>query len=163
MIKVINRSAGNVTYNLEELKIRRVFTPNESKDVEEKELNTLFQMDGGAELVKHHLLVDDKEWVEKHFEAPVEYFWKLEDIERCVKEDPIDLFTETLDYAPQGVLELIKEYSWRLPLSDLNKIEVIRTKLGFDVQAAQAIMSTRVTPAGNTQGKKERLRKREEG
>jgi hypothetical protein len=159
---VINRSDSNVTYNLEELKIRRVFTPNESKEIEEKELTALFQMDGGAELLKHHLLVDDKEWVEKYLpNAPVEYFWKLSDVERCVKEDSLELFTETLDYAPQGVLELIKGYSWRLPLTDLNKINVMRMKLGFDVQAAQAIMATAV-PTQST-GKKERLRKREEG
>jgi hypothetical protein len=162
MIKVTNRSEGNVTYNLPELQIRRVYAPNEGKEIEEKELTALFQTDGGATLIKDHLFVRDKAWVEKYLpDAPVEYFWELADIEKCVKEDSLEMFKETLDYAPHGILELIKSYSWRLPLTDLNKIHAIKEKLGFDVQAAVTIMSAK--KLSDAPVKKERLRKREEG
>lgn len=160
-MKVTNRSDGNVTYNLEEMHIRRVFAPNENKDIEVKELDTLFQLDGGAELIKHHLLVHDREWVEKRWDAPEEYFWTYEDVMNCVKNDTLELFAETLDFAPQGVIELIKMAAWRLPLTDLNKINVIRTKLNFDVQAAVQIMST-AAPAAEPKNPKARLRQRKE-
>ena len=37
-IKVTNRSDGNVTYTLEELRVRRVFNINETKEIDEAEL-----------------------------------------------------------------------------------------------------------------------------
>lgn len=160
-MKVINRSDGNVTYYLEEMRTRRVFTPNEAKEIEPAEMEALFQMDGGAELIKQYLLVDDKAWVESHWQPEEEYFWQYADIERCLKEDSLELFSETLDYAPQGVLDLLKTISWRLPLTDLNKINEIRNKLGFDVQAAVQIMESQVRREAAP--KKERLRQRREG
>ena len=154
-MRVINRSDGNVTYRLDELNVRRVFTPNEYKDVPELELNSLYQTDGGKELIKHHLLVEDEKWVSERWDAPLEYFWTYKDIERCLKEDSLELFEETLDYAPHGVLDLIKTISWKMPLTDLNKIEVIRRKLGFDVQAAVSIMTK-----GGEQNKEPQVRKK---
>lgn len=56
-MKVINRSDGNVVYSLPELNIRRVFVPGESKDLSEQELNALWQIDGGASLLRNELMV----------------------------------------------------------------------------------------------------------
>jgi hypothetical protein len=107
-------------------------------------------------------LVEDKDWVNKNMpNAPIEYFWTTTEIEKCLKEDSVEIFSETLDYAPRGVVDLIKQVAWQLPITDLNKIDVIQQKLGFNVQAAMAVMSTR-TAATATPAKKERLRQREE-
>ena len=139
--KVTNRSDGNVTYTLDELRTRRVFNISETKDISEDELEALWQTDGGQVLIKDYLLVHDKEWVKAHWDAPIEYFWDVDDIKKCLKEDDIELFTETLDYAPAGVIDLIKTLSWRMPLTDLNKIGAIRDKTGFDVMLAIEAMS----------------------
>ena len=160
-IKLTNRSDGIVTYSLPELNIRRVFNIQESKEVPEKELNALWQTDGGAQLIRHYLKVEDIDWVKKTFEVPVEYFWSIDEIKKCIIEDDLELFAETLDYAPRGVIDLIKQYSWRIPLNDLNKIQIIRDKLGFDVLAAIKIMA----PPEDAQKpieKQERRRRREE-
>lgn len=135
-MKVYNRSDGNITYKLPELNVRRVFNIGESKDIPKEELEALFQTDGGAQLLKDYLLVEDKEWVMAHWEAPIEYFWKEEEIKKCLMEDPVDLFEETMDYAPRGVLDLIKTMAWRIPVTDLNKVGIIRDKTGFDVLLA---------------------------
>ena len=159
-MKVINRSDGNVVYSLPEFNIRRVFTPGESKDVPEQELNALFQSDGGAELIKHELLVQDEDWVKKTMpNAPIEYFWGLEEVKHCLLNESLDLFEETFDYAPQGVIDLIKRMAWQLPITDLNKMKVIQEKTGFDVLQAIEIMKKPAT-AQCTQPH-ERLRKRE--
>ena len=160
-MKVINRSDGIVGYELPELNIRRVFNPGESKDIKEEEINSLFQQDGGAVLVRQFLIIEDEEWVNRNYSnAPVEYFWKVEDIKKCLLEDELDLFVDTLQYAPLGVLELIKSLSWKLPLRDLNKVQAILEHLGFDVLKAIDVMSSKVAKA-NTPAP-ERLRKRKE-
>lgn len=76
-----------------------------------------------------------------HWDAPIEYFWQNEEIKACILEDDLELFKETLDYAPAGVIDLIKTISWKLPLSDLNKIAAIRDKTGFDVHMAAQVMA----------------------
>ncbi len=157
-MKVTNRSDGTVTYSLDEFNIRRVFNINETKEIEEKELQALFQQDGGNFLVRHYLMVHDEAWVMRHFNAPMEYFWNVAQITACVKNDSLELFSETLDYAPEGVKDIIKSLSWKLPLTDLNKIQIIQDKLDFNVMAAIAIMSESKPVAA--QPKKERLRQR---
>lgn len=141
-MKVTNRSDGNVTYALPELNTRRVFTPWEHKEIDEKELEALYATDGGAALIKDYLMVQDKNWVEAHFDAPIEYFWGEEEIKKCLLEEPLDLFEETLDYAPDGVIDLMKYYAWSMPLSDLNKIKVFGDKTGFNVLGSIEIMKS---------------------
>lgn len=141
-VLVTNRSDSNVTYSLDELRIRRVYTPNETKEIEVAELEALFQMDGGATLIKNYLLVKDKDWVMSHWDAPIEYFWGREDIEKCLLTDSLELFEETLRYAPEGVIDIVKTLSWQLPLADLNKVEALRAATGFDAQLAAEVMKT---------------------
>jgi len=141
-MQVTNRSDGIVTYSIPELNVHRTFARNETKDITVKELNQLYQINGGAEILRHFLLVHDREWVNKTWDPPLEYFWGEKEIIKCLQEDSIELFAETLDYAPIGVIDLIKEYSWRLPLTDLNKAEVLLKKTGFDAIAAIEVMKT---------------------
>lgn len=159
--KVTNRSDGTAGYELPELNVRRVFSLNESKDIPEKELKALSQTDGGAELIKHYLMVEDKDWVKENLpNAPIEYFWGINEIKKCMLEDDAELFAETLEYAPRGIVDLIKFLSWKMPLTDLNKVNIIQEKLGFNVQAAIAIMSN--TSQAKPTAAKERKRRREE-
>lgn len=158
-MKVFNRSDSNVTYSLPELNTRRVFALGESKDLESKEMEALWQMDGGMTIIKDYLCVDDRDWVAKHWDAPIEYFWTTDDVKKCLLEDSLELFQETLEYAPAGVIDLIKMLSWQLPVRDLNKIEALRQATGFDTLAAIEVMSA--SKERQKPQKKERLRKRE--
>lgn len=161
-MKVINRSDGNVVYSLPELNIRRVFVPGESKDLSEQELNALWQIDGGASLLRNELMVQDEEWVNKMMpHAPIEYFWLVDDVDKCVLKDSLELFKETLEYAPTGVIDLIKARAWQLPMTDLNKMEALKQKTGFDTLKAIEVMKKPEGTAPTAQKPKERLRKRE--
>lgn len=161
-MKVINRSDGNVVYSLPELNIRRVFVPGESKDLSEQELNALWQIDGGASLLRNELMVQDEEWVNKTMPyAPIEYFWLIKDVDKCILEDSLELFKETLEYAPSGVIDLIKARAWQLPMTDLNKMEALKQKTGFDTLKAIEVMKKPEGTAPTAQKPKERLRKRE--
>ena len=122
-----------------------MFVPGESKDLSEQELNALWQIDGGASLLRNELMVQDEEWVNKMMPyAPIEYFWLVSDVDKCILEDSLELFKETLEYAPTGVIDLIKARAWQLPMTDL--IEVMKKPEGT---------------APTAQKPKERLRKRE--
>lgn len=161
-MNVINRSDGNVVYSLPELNIRRVFVPGESKDLSEQELNALWQIDGGASLLRNELMVQDEEWVKKMMPyAPIEYFWLVSDVDKCILEDSLELFKETLEYAPTGVIDLIKARAWQLPMTDLNKMDALKQKTGFDTLKAIEVMKKPEGTAPTAQKPKERLRKRE--
>lgn len=161
-MKVINRSAETISYDLPELHIKRHFELNEEKDIPEEELKALWQTLGGNYQIKNLLLVEDKEWVKDHWDAPIEYFWHAEDVKNCVLHDEPELFEETLDYAPEGVVEMIKEYAWRLPMQDLNKVEILERKTGFNSHLAAQIMKPADESAEQpTTTKQGRLRREE--
>jgi hypothetical protein len=49
-----------------------------------------------------------------------------------------DEWLDMLDFAPDGVMELIRSLSVSVPLTNLNKIESLKKKTGFDVSKALA-------------------------
>ena len=50
--------------------------------------------------------------------------------------DPLDNFLDALDFAPIGVIDLIKSMAVSLPLTDIDKRRALKDKTGFDVDAA---------------------------
>mgnify|MGYP006988999603 CR=1 FL=1 len=48
----------------------------------------------------------------------------------------LDAFLDALDFAPMGVIDLIKSMAVSLPLTDLNKRKALKDKTGFDVDKA---------------------------
>lgn len=158
MIKVMNRSGGQALYHLPEFNTRRLFAQGETKEIEEKELEALWQAPGGREMIQDYLQVDNKDWIKQHWaDVPVEYFWSPEQIKKSLLEDSLELFEETLVYAPAGVADIIKTYAWQIPLTDMNKMHAIKEAYGFDVQQAIQIMAEKV--ARKAPERKERLRR----
>lgn len=66
-------------------------------------------------------------------ETQPEYFMNEEQIIDLIKNGSLDAFLDCLDYAPVGVIDLLKEYAVSIPLSDYKKREAMREKLNFDV------------------------------
>ena len=58
-------------------------------------------------------------------------------------EGTLDQFLDCLDFAPEGVKEMIKEMAVDLPLNDMAKREAIQEKLGFNVTKAIEIKNTK--------------------
>lgn len=136
-MQVTNRSTSVVVYTLDELKVRRNFAPNETKDIPAEELETLYQQEGGNATIRDYLMVHDKNWMETHYPGvPIEYFWTAADVQQCLEHDSLELFKETLQYAPEGVLDIIQDLAWRLPVNSLDKMRAIKERTGFDVEAA---------------------------
>ncbi len=135
--QVKNRSSSTVGYAIPEIGIRKSFMPGEVKKISAEELEKLTYQPGGKTLLTAFLQILSEEGIqaaELHVEP--EYHMNEKDVIELLKNGSLDAFLDTLDFAPQGVLDLIKKYSVELPLLDLNKRKAIEEKLGFNVEAA---------------------------
>lgn len=139
--KVKNRSSGKVAYTVyyNGNKIHQSYNPGEIKIVPYEELRQLSYQHGGPDLIYNYLQVSNNAAeVLKSFNLypEPEYFLTENEIKKLLLEGSMDSFLDCLDFAPVGVIDLIKKYAVDLPLNDYNKRKAIKTALGFDIDAA---------------------------
>ena len=121
MLKVQNRSNGFVVYSLPERHLRREFNPRETKNIEKQELIELTSILGGREIIYNYLLIEDANAMREILNVKEEpEYWLTEDqipqwMERC----SLNEFKDGLDFAPEGVKDLIKQYAVSMPLNDV--------------------------------------------
>lgn len=136
-MKVRNRSASVVGYRVPDLNVRRRFVPGEVKEIPVEELQQLLYQTGGRELLTHYLQVSKDEIKQLDMiEQEREYFYTDDQIKQVILHDSYDKFLDVLDFAPEGVINLIKKYALELPMTDLYKIKALQEKTGFDVTRA---------------------------
>ena len=135
-VKVINRSSGPVGYTIPEINLSRVFAAGEDKDIPVDELQKLAYQSGGQELIDMYFLIQDKE-VANEFSPLVanelEYNYTKDDVIKLIRYGSLDEFLDALDFAPEGVIELIKSVSIELPLTDTQKMQAFKDKRGTDL------------------------------
>ena len=137
MYNVKNRSAGIACYKIPEMGIRRAFQPGEIKKISAEELEKLTYRPGGMAILSNFLQIMDAEAIEKVGLKPQpEYHMSEQDIVKLMKEGSIDEFLDCLDFAPPGVIDLIKKLSISLPMTDFQKVNALKAKTGFDAVAA---------------------------
>lgn len=137
-VRVTNRSNSMVVYSIPELGVRREFTPREVKTIPVSELEALTYRPGGTYLIQNNLFIADEPTVEA-MPIHVEPEYYLDDagvIKLLNNTNNLDEFLDALDFAPAGVIDLIKKYAVELPVNDSRKREAIKKKLGFDVNLA---------------------------
>ena len=138
-VKVLNRDNGAVVYSIPEMNgLRRVFQAGETKEVTFEELQKLSYIPGGNELLRENLVIIDQPKAIEELLGRVEpeYSYTKTDVIKLLKQGSLDEFLDCLDFAPDGVKELIKTLAVELPLNDVAKREAIFNKLGFNVDAA---------------------------
>ena len=134
---VKNRSDGMVVYSIPEHNIRREFMAGESKKIKYFELEQLSYRPGGRALMTDYLQISDPEVLEDlGVQIEPEYFLSEEQVVDLVKNGSIEAFLDCLDFAPDGVINLVKKYAVELPMTDTQKRRALKAKTGFDVDAA---------------------------
>lgn len=136
---VKNRSNGGCVYSVNEggYHIRREFAPGEQKEIPAKELEQLSYSSGGKVLLAEYLQIMDSETIQGlGMDVEPEYNMSEQDVIDALKNATLDEFLDILDFAPKGVLDLIKHHAVALPLNDVTKREAILEKLQFDVGTA---------------------------
>ena len=134
---VKNRSAGIVVYSIPEDNIKRRFTAGETKRISYEELLKLSYQPGGREMMVNFLQIQSI-GVPKSLgiNPQPEYYMSEKDVVELLENGSLDQFLDCLDYAPEGVIELVKKFAVSLPLTDFKKREALKAKTGLDVDKA---------------------------
>lgn len=139
-MKVKNRSASLVVYSVmldNGRQVRREIQPGQRIEVLFEELEKLSYQPGGKSLMGNFLQIESTEVLEEvGVEAEPEYYMDEAQIVELLQTGTMDEFLDCLDFAPTGVMDLIKHYAVSLPLNDAAKREALQEKTGFDVNAA---------------------------
>lgn len=136
---VKNRSSSVVVYKIPERNIRREFAPSEVKRIAFGELEDLTYQPGGRELIQNFLqIMDEVVTKDLNIHREPEYNMSEAQVKDLILNGSLDAFLDALDFAPLGVIDLIKDLSVKLPISDIHKRQALKEKTGFDVDRAIA-------------------------
>lgn len=137
MYEVKNRSSSVLAYSIPDEGIKRTFQPGETKKLSFGELEKLTYQSGGQALINNYFLIKDAEVIQDlNVRTEPEYYLTEPQIVDLIKDGSVDQFLDCLDFAPAGVIELVKDLSIKVPLSDYQKRQALKDKIGFDVDAA---------------------------
>ena len=151
---VLNRSSSMVGYTIPELNIRREFQPGETKKIKFSELEQLTYQPGGTTLIQDYFLIREQEVTDAlNIQTEIEYYMNEDNVRDLILKGSLDQFLDCLDFAPEGVLEMIKKLAIELPMNDVEKREALKKKTGLDVDSAiknkMAEMVDEGTPAAS--------------
>lgn len=148
-VKIKNRLNTPVIYHVQEMNgLRREFAGREEKVVTFEELRMLSYTNGGRIILQNYLIIKDPDVIEElGLNVEPEYFYEKEQVIDLLKNGSMDEFLDCLDFAPDGVIDLIKEYAISLPLNDVAKREILKEKLDYDVD--KVIEIQKATQEGN--------------
>lgn len=156
IVKITNRDSGTASYIVPDLNnLRRFFQRGETKEVSFDEIRKLANTSGGRLLLEDCFLIHDKEVVKEILgQVEPEYNYTEKDVEKLLLTGTLDQLLDCLEFAPQGVIELVKNKAVDLKINDLEKREAIKKKTLFDV--TKAIMVNEITSEKEEEIKKTR-------
>ena len=141
-VKVTNRNNGYTGYTLTNGQ-KRLFNIGETKQISIDELKELSQIDGGEYMLRNYLIVNDKTALDfLNIDPEPEYYYTEKEIKFLLEEGTLDQLEDALNFAPQGVVDLIKDISIKIELPDTRKRKMILDKTGFSID--NAIMVNRI-------------------
>lgn len=137
MYRVKNRGASTVVYKIADKGIRREFKPGQIMSISSEELEELTFQPGGILILSQFLQILDLDGINATgIRTEPEYHMSEQDVANLLSRGSLDAFLDALDFAPIGVIDLIKKLSISLPLVDIQKRKALKEKTGFDVEAA---------------------------
>lgn len=138
MIKVTNRSRGSVGYAIPDMgNLQRKFEYGETKTISAEEIRKLNWTPGGHILLRDHLIVRNAELVEEILhEVEPEYNYTEDKIKDILLNGSMDEFMDTLDFAPEGVIGLMKDLAVKLEIPDVRKRQAISERTHSNVDNA---------------------------
>lgn len=155
-ITVTNRDNGTVGYTIPDLNnLHRNYQAKEKKSITMEELRKLSYIPGGLYLLRNCLVLDNKEAIQELLgDVEPEYFYSEAEIKQLLKTGSLAQLEDCLDFAPKGVIDLVKSIAVETELNDINKRQIILNKTGFNV--TKAIEINRETTEAEVQEEKVR-------
>ena len=137
MYRVKNRGASTVVYKIADKGIRREFKPGQIMSISSEELEELTFQPGGTLILSQFLQILDLDGIQAaRIKTEPEYHYSEQDVAKLITSGSLDAFLDCLDFAPIGVIDLIKKMSISIPMVDIQKRKALKEKTGFDVEAA---------------------------
>lgn len=137
LIPVRNMVNHRVVYTIPEEHRRVVFEPFQERKIPASELRALNYTVGGSILLKNYLCIKSND-MRTEFNIPsdqIEYDWTRQDIQHVLLDNnsPIEQLEDALDFAPQGIREMIVDYAveWKIP--DSNRRKVISKMMNVNI------------------------------
>ena len=126
LVKVTNRCGGMAIYKIPEHGIRREFIAGESKMIPYEELVWLSYQPGGRNMMSNTFLIEEvKATQELNIHTEPEYFMTEADVINMLQNGSVDELKDALDFAPTGVVQIIKDQAVALPVYDTRKRQAI--------------------------------------
>lgn len=158
IVEVRNRDSGYVGYSIRDLGIWRNFAPGEIKRIPLEELESLQYAPGGEYTLKHLLMINDKDALSVlNITTEPEYFYTEAEVKELLTKGTLDQLKDCLDFAPEGVIELIKKIAVEIELPDTLKRTAITKRTGFNID--NAIMVNKVMDIPTEEVTEEKVRR----
>ena len=137
-IKVKNRSSSSLSYIIPDSNnFRRFFAAGEVKELPFEEVQKLTYIPGGDYMLQHYLVIDNIEARDEILgSVELEYNYDEKEIKNLLEHGSMDQLLDCLDFAPLGVIDLVKKIATEIELNDLKKRDAIFEKTGFNVSSA---------------------------
>lgn len=136
-VPVINRTVGAIGYHIDSIRQDRYWPePGFKIMLPISECVELRSEAGGRELLEEYLMIDDTEaakYVLQVDELDPEYSYGLEEIDFLLHKGSNDQLADALDFAPIGVLSLIRQMSINNLPNTTQKVDMINNKFGIDL------------------------------
>jgi len=137
IVVITNRNFSTTCYYIPELNRERDFGPNMTKKIAMGELRALVQAPGGFNLLRDYFIIHDKNALEELIgDVEPEYHYQEKDVDYLLVKGSLAQVQDALDWAPDGVVELMKARAVQISLPDRDKTKAIFDATGFDVDAA---------------------------
>lgn len=138
LVKVKNRTDRNIGYKIPDLgNMRRQYRPGEVKEVTMEELRKLAYLAGGEYILRNYLKINNEEAVAELIgEVEQEYFYNKEQVQNILEHGSLAELEDCLDFAPKGVIDLIKEIAIEIELNDVRKRKIIFEYTGLNIDKA---------------------------
>lgn len=147
-VKMTNRDNGSVGYVIPDLgNLRRNYLPGETKEITVEEVIKLNNIVGGPYMLENYFVIDNEDVVNEVLNGvEPEYFYTQDDIVELLLNGSLEALQDCLDFAPKGVIELLKEQAVKLEINDISKRQAILDKTKFNVTKAIEINHLAATP-----------------
>ena len=136
-IRVRNRKKGSVGYSIPDLSINRLFRQNEIKEITMEELRKLSYIPGGKTLIDNYLLIENEEAIKELVgDIEPEYNYTEKEVKWLLEYGSLDQLKDCLNFAPLGVIDILKNLAIELKVDNISKRKVIEEKTGLNVSRA---------------------------
>lgn len=135
-VPVRSRTEGSVAYKLDSLRVARSWPKSGAVlQISIDELKELMVYPGGEYILRNLVIIEDEAVRIEILGAEVqpEYNYTEDEIKYLLYEAEDNALLDCLDYAPVGVLELIKEFSLEKMPNTTAKIKAINQKLNINL------------------------------